>query len=149
MNHIDRGGELYLIGGVSGSGKSTLAESLRSTSDHPGFTVCADEYMVDEHGLYHFDPTRLELVHLKCVERVARLMRVLKRSGARIFVHNTFLDQSEWRPYLELAERYGWRAHVLMVLNHHGGKSSHDVPAPALERQGSRLKRLIKEILRK
>ena len=133
-----------MIGGVSGSGKTTLAASLLSTGDLPAVSVSADDYMIDKRGFYHFDSSRLELVHSQCLERVATLMR--EASASRIFVHNTFLSQREWQPYLELAERYGWRAHVLMVMNHHSGKNTHDVPDPVREQQRSRLKRLVNEV---
>jgi hypothetical protein len=50
----------------------------------------------------------------------------------RIVVSNTFTQEWEMTPYFELAEKYGYRVHSLIVENRHGGVNEHGVPEDKL-----------------
>jgi hypothetical protein len=51
----------------------------------------------------------------------------------RVVVSNTFTQEWEMKPYIEMAERYGYRVHTLIVENRHGGNNVHGVPDDKLE----------------
>ena len=93
--------------------------------------VSADEFMVDENGIYCYDKTRLPEVHGKCLAKVSDGM---KKSIERIFVHNTFLSRKERQPYYDLAKKLGYEVHALWMLNEHGNQSEHGVPEDTMER---------------
>lgn len=60
------------------------------------------------------------------------------RPLATIVVSNTFTQEWEMKPYFELAERYGYTVHSLIVENRHGGVNTHGVPEEALQKMENR-----------
>jgi len=119
--------ELFLLRGLPGSGKSTLAKMLVGDKDY-----ChkeADMYFVDRDGNYKFDVTSLRDAHAWCQEEVEFLMKY----EHKVVVSNTFTQEWEMTPYFELAEKYGYRVHSLIVENRHGGVNVHGVPEDKLE----------------
>ena len=132
----DTQGELILLRGLPGSGKSTLAKiilQLRST-DEPE-VLSADDFFEDKEGEYNFDPTKLKEAHNYCQFRCSERMRQQK---SKIVVANTFTQEWEMQSYYELAEKYGYRVHSLIVENRHGGVNAHDVPQETLEKMKQR-----------
>ena len=136
--------ELFLLRGLPGSGKTTIARSL-TTGGYPDGYYEADHFFIDiETGKYQFDPLKLPLAHDTCVHRVKEHMYSLTEDrpdpvqDAYIVVSNTFTQEWEMKPYLELAERYGFIVHTLIVENRHGGESVHDVPLEGIDRMESR-----------
>lgn len=125
--------ELFLLRGLPGSGKSTLAAQLG------GSLVEADRYFMD-YGEYKFDASKLKEAHAWCREEVRKWMEV-DNAGYnvdRIVVSNTFTQEWEMKPYYELAEKYGYRVHSIVVENRHGGKNVHNVPDEAIDRMRKR-----------
>jgi predicted kinase len=121
--------ELFLLRGLPGSGKSTLAKSIG------GIHIEADMYFMKD-GEYQFDVTRLRDAHQWCQEGVEKSMIGLNNpeiTTQRITVSNTFTQEWEMTPYFELAEKYGYRVHSLIVENRHGGVNQHGVPEDKLE----------------
>jgi len=119
--------ELFLLRGLPGSGKSTLAKMLVGDKDY-----ChkeADMYFVDGEGKYKFDVTSLRDAHAWCQEEVEFLMKY----EHKVVVSNTFTQEWEMTPYFELAQKYGYRVHSLIVENRHGGVNEHGVPEDKLE----------------
>jgi hypothetical protein len=51
----------------------------------------------------------------------------------KVVVSNTFTQEWEMTPYFELAEKYGYRVHSLIVENRHKGVNEHGVPEDKLE----------------
>ena len=52
----------------------------------------------------------------------------MKNEFSRIVVANTFTEEWEMEKYFEIAERYKYRVHTLVVENRHGGENVHGVP---------------------
>ena len=126
--------ELFLLRGLPGSGKTTIARSL-TTGGFPDGYYEADRFFVDpKTGEYKFDASKLPLAHDTCVHRVKEHMYSLTEDrpdpvqDVYIVVSNTFTQEWEMKPYFELAERYGFIVHTLIVENRHGGVNSHGVP---------------------
>jgi predicted kinase len=119
--------ELFLLRGLPGSGKSTLAKMLVGDKDY-----ChkeADMYFIDGEGKYQFDVTSLRDAHAWCQEEVEFLMKY----EHKVVVSNTFTQEWEMLPYYDLAKKYGYRVHSLIVENRHGGTNEHGVPEDKLK----------------
>jgi hypothetical protein len=124
---------LFLLRGLPGAGKTTMAKSFGA--------VCfeADMYFV-EGTEYKFDPTRLRQAHEWCRNQVEISMKSSDRviGDKRIAVSNTFTQEWEMKPYMELAEKYGFTVFSVIVENRHGGNNIHNVPQESLDRMRSR-----------
>lgn len=125
-------GDLILLRGLPGSGKTTLGEIIMQTpsSKNTNVVLSADDFFIDENGNYNFDPTKLKEAHndclLRCVER-------MKNEFSKIVVANTFTQEWEMERYFEIAERYRYRIHTVIVENRHGNKNIHEVPEDKLQ----------------
>jgi predicted kinase len=124
-------GDLILLRGLPGCGKSTLGEVIMyyPGSTNPNIVLSADDFFTNENGQYNFDSTKLKEAHndclLKCVER-------MKNEFVKIVVANTFTQEWEMEKYFEIAERYKYRVHTIIVENRHGGENVHGVPQDKL-----------------
>jgi adenylate kinase family enzyme len=127
--------KLILIRGLPGSSKTTKA--LEILSENPDFVHFeADMFFISrETGEYKFDATQLKYAHNWCQDVVETWM---ENSEERIVVSNTFTQEWEMKAYYELAEKYGYRVHSIIVENRHGGVNEHGVPDDKLEVMKSR-----------
>jgi len=120
-------GDLILLRGVPGSGKTTLGEVILYVpgSNNTNNVLSADDFFIDDNGNYIFDSTKLKEAHnqcqLKCAER-------MKLQLSKIIVANTFTQDWEMTPYFDMAERYKYRVHTVVVENRHNNKNIHGVP---------------------
>jgi len=124
---------LYLVRGLPGSGKSTFAKMLVGDKDY-----ChkeADMYFVDHEGNYKFRPAKIKDAHAWCQEEVDFLMRL---EHSPVVVSNTFTQEWEMQPYIDLAKKYGYTVFTIIVENRHGGTNTHDVPEETLTRMRDR-----------
>jgi predicted kinase len=129
-------GDLILLRGIPGSGKSTLGEIiLQTTQQQKPDVLSADNFFVDENGVYNFDSNKLKEAHNMCQQKCAERMRL---EFSKIVVANTFTQEWEMQPYFEMAKRYGYRIHTLIVENRHGSKNIHNVPDDKLEQMKDR-----------
>ena len=126
---------LWLIRGVSGSGKSTVAKQLLSLPDSVAYA--ADDYHTDREGNYNWKVENLGKSHDWCKNEVDHAMF---QSTPNIVVHNTSTSAKETKPYLKLAEKYGYKIMSLVVENLHGNDSIHNVPQEVRDNQEKRLR---------
>ena len=122
--------DLILLRGVSGSGKSTIAPMFENAK-----LVSTDDFFIDEYGDYVFNANSLVINHQKCQLAVDMMMQ---DSEELIVVHNTFTKDWEMSHYFDLARKYGYAVHTLIVENRHGSKNIHDVPPDSIEAQRER-----------
>ena len=124
---------LYIVRGVPGSGKSTFAKRLVGDD----FLVCeADKYFVDkETGEYNFDLTKIKDAHQWCQGFVKTDM-VLEYP--KIVVSNTFTQEWEMQPYIDMAKEHNYMVFTIIVENVHGGKNIHNVPDDRIKQMKER-----------
>jgi predicted kinase len=129
---------LYIVRGLPGSGKSTFALNLVGAD----FLVCeADKYfMID--GEYKFDATKLKQAHEFCRNTVETYMRDNVEANDQFYrqiaVSNTFTQEWEMQPYIDLAKKYGYTVFTIVVENRHGGVNQHGVPDEVLTKMRDR-----------
>lgn len=136
MEEKEYTGDLILLRGLPGSGKSSLGEViLHCPGSNTPDVLSADNFFIDDKGNYNFDATKLKHAHndcqLKCAER-------MKLEISRIVVANTFTEKWEMDTYYEMAERYKYRVHTVVVENRHESKNVHGVPDEKLEQMKNR-----------
>jgi predicted kinase len=124
---------LIILRGLPGSGKSTLAKML--VGDESYCHKEADMYFVDRDGNYKFDPSKIKDAHAWCKEEIEFAMEY---EHSPVVVSNTFTQEWEMDSYYELASKYGYRVHSLIVENRHGGVNEHGVPTEKLEQMKNR-----------
>tara|TARA_Y100000310_G_scaffold274854_1_gene291136 strand:+ start:431 stop:865 length:435 start_codon:yes stop_codon:yes gene_type:complete len=136
----DFNGNLVLIRGVSGAGKSLIA-SLFSGA----FSIATDNLFYDDDGKYNFDPSKLGEYHNYTIMSVKAQMinsetsEDYELSHNLIVVHNTFTEEWQMQPYIDLAEKYNWCVSTIIVENRHGSESIHNVPAHSIDKQKKEL----------
>lgn len=120
---------LYIVRGIPGSGKTTFAKTLG------GVHFEADQYfMVD--GEYKFDVAKLKEAHKWCQGQVSNAMLINYTTGNLnnvIVVSNTFTQEWEMTPYIEMAKEWEYTVFTIVVENRHGGENVHGVPEDKLE----------------
>jgi len=129
-------GDLILLRGIPGSGKTTLGHViLKWMSSDTTDVLSSDDFFMDEKGNYNFDITKIKEAHNDCQVRCANKM---KNEFSKIVVANTFTQEWEMKTYYEMAERYNYRVHSVIVENRHGGVNEHNVPDETIEKMRNR-----------
>ena len=134
--NVEKEGDLILLRGLPGSGKSTLAKIILQipTNTEPE-VLSADDFFLDSDGNYNFDVTKIREAHNYCQFRCSERMRQQK---SRIVVANTFTQEWEMESYFDMAKRYNYRVHTVIVENRHGGENVHGVPEDKLQQMKGR-----------
>ena len=145
---------LLIISGISGSGKSTLAENLvyhtigEYTDEKNGLplytesnaVICtADDFFIVA-GEYKFDASKLSQAHNWCKKKCGIAMQ---QGVPLVIVNNTTTNKKDVKPYIDLAEKYGYQVHWILTLPHHDGKNIHNVPEAVLEKQFAALRNTV------
>ena len=125
---------LYLLRGLPGSGKSTLAKQLG------GSHFETDSYFLDENKNYKFDGSRLKEAHQWCQDLVSNAMLLNHTTGYNetIVVSNTFTQEWEMKPYMDMAKDWGYKVFSIIVENRHGGVNQHGVSDEKLQQMQDR-----------
>jgi len=120
---------ITLVRGLPGSGKTSFANKGLDKA------VAADDYFVDNNGVYNFNPSKLGEAHTWCYKRVMEEINV----GGNVTVHNTFSQRWEMEQYLSLAEEEVIKVFVVDLFD--GGcndeelfeRNSHGVPLKTIK----------------
>ena len=125
--------KLYLVRGLPGSGKSTFGKSLGGTHFEADMF-----FMVD--GEYKFDHTKLKEAHEWCRNSVntAMILNTTANLNDVIVVSNTFTQEWEMKPYVDMAETYGYKVFSIVIENRHGGVNGHNVPEETITKMRER-----------
>jgi predicted kinase len=132
--------ELILVRGVSGSGKSTFAHLIAYACEARVYTT--DDYFTDAEGNYNWRAEDSKRAHTWNQDRVKYAMGC--QEVGIIIVPNTFTQNWEMKPYLEMANEYGYRVTVVRVESGLTPKelcdrNIHSVPYEAILRQWDRM----------
>jgi predicted kinase len=131
---------LFLLRGLPSSGKTTLAKTLEVSLPN-AIAYAADDFHYDENGNYNWKPDNVHKAHVWCQHCVMKVMEV---GAENIIVHNTNTSEREMKPYLELAEEYGYNVTSLIVEKRHENLNSHNVPEEVVDKMENRLRNSIK-----
>jgi len=108
--------QLNIFRGAPGSGKSTFAKTFE------GVLFEADQWhMVGNE--YAFDFGQLYMAHVWCTKMVEESAKMGLRT---VNVANTFIKRKDLKPYLKIAETYGYNVTIYCMKSDYG--SIHDVP---------------------
>ena len=61
-----------------------------------------------------------------------------------IVVSNTFTQEWEMKPYMDMAKEWGYRVFSIIVENRHGGVNQHGVPDEKLQQMNDRFETKLK-----
>jgi predicted kinase len=124
---------LYILRGLPGAGKSTLARTI-------GAVYFEADMFFMEGNEYKFNPTKLKDAHAWCQDQVRISMKNSdsKMGDSKIAVANTFTQEWEMQPYIDMAKEYGFTVFTLVVENRHGGVNVHNVPDEVLDKMKER-----------
>jgi len=123
---------MIIIRGLPGSGKSDFAEWV-SDLYYGNAWFEADQYF-DLFLGGQLSPAALPRAHKWCQDQVENAALL----GRDVIVSNTFTQEWEMEPYLEIAKKYNMRVTVLTVNNFHGNMSVHNVPEQTIEKMKAR-----------
>lgn len=132
---------IIILRGVSGGGRSTLAYFLVNNSKSDAIYYEADMFTMNEQGQYEFKPEKLGYCHNKCVSSVESSMVA---EVELIIVSNTSTKERDFKAYIDLANKHGYKVTSLVVENRHGNKDCHNVPEETLKRQEEAIKQSLK-----
>ena len=96
--------QLIIMRGISGSGKSTIAKTLVGK----GKIFSTDDFFM-QGDKYFFDPKKIGLNHKLNQERTEEAM---KQGVTPIVIDNTNDELWEMKPYVTLADKYGYEATI-------------------------------------
>lgn len=114
--------KMVIMAGIPGSGKSTMASDFLAgpkvsypvrvgnevthLCDNPSaVSVSADDYFINEEGVYVFNPQRISLAHHECFRAT---ITACQREAPIIVVDNTNTTLGEIAPYYLLGESFGY-----------------------------------------
>jgi len=99
---------MFLVRGLPGSGKTAVAEYLSSCA------FAADDFFVNEEGVYNYDPSQIKEAHEYCQKRCAECLEACKHiADSPVAIHNTFSERWEMEPYFDIAESFNYRYTVI------------------------------------
>lgn len=93
---------MILMRGVSGSGKSSIAKQLG------GVIFSTDDFFVQS-GKYNYDDSKIIEAHLS---NQAKTEDAMSHGISPIIIDNTNTTRWEMKPYVSLADKYGYRIEI-------------------------------------
>lgn len=126
--------ELVIMRGPSGSGKSTYAKK-----HFPGAVMCSADSYFSRSGEYKFDRNKLGAAH---GYSKGKCETSLKKGVPLVVVDNTNTTLREMKPYVKLAQKYGYSVRFVRLetpVSVAAGRNVHGVPEEAVERMAARM----------
>jgi predicted kinase len=123
--------KLIIVRGLPGCGKSTFAEYLSLSNN--GVICCADDFFIKD-GEYNWNSSKLGAAHNWCKKKCEEAMK----NGKDVILSNTSTKESEFKPYVVLANKYGYMVFSTIVENRHNGENIHKVPEETISRMEQR-----------
>lgn len=114
--------KLTIYRGIPGSGKSTQAYKEND------IVVEADVFFILDNDEYVYDISKSSDAHMLCRGIVCKHLY----SKKNVAVANTFINQEQIDPYIDIAERYGAKIEVVECSG--SFKSIHNVPDSIIEK---------------
>ena len=128
---------IWILKGTPNAGKSTIAKFLA-----PDYAICtADDYHYDKNGNYNFKFGNLKKAHESCRLKFSKL---IEKEEESIVVANTNIKPSEYKFYVDLAEKNGYMIFYLVVERRHKGDNGHRVPLDTIKKMEQNLRDNIK-----
>ena len=93
-------------------------------------------------GEYKFDGSRIKDAHNWCQDVVEHWMS--SNEFETIIVSNTFTQEWEMKPYMDMAKEWEYQVFSIIVKNRHGGVNQHGVPDEKLQQMNDRFEIKIK-----
>jgi predicted kinase len=118
---------LYLIRGLPGSGKSSLMETFLTNEVVDEFYE-ADQFIDDINGELLYTSASITEAHRLCYQKTLDSLLRYENVG----VSNTFVEDWELEPYLNLAKSINIKVVSIVVENRHEGVNTHQVPETTL-----------------
>lgn len=100
--------KVTIMRGIPGSGKSTWARN-----NVVGRFVSADDYFIDNNGVYVFNKDHLAAAHDLCLRNFVYL---LDNETPSLVVDNTNVRAFEIAPYYRLAEAFGYHVEIIWLI---------------------------------
>lgn len=113
-------GDLLIIRGMPNSGKKTLAKVILQTPNNSDFEIISID------GDNKQNIASVNECHIKCAER-------MRQEISRIVVTGTFQKVSDLNGFYEMAERYNYRVHSIIVETRHEKKSNNNIDINGFE----------------
>lgn len=108
--------QVKIMRGISGSGKSTYAKMLASAyGEMPGALpiICsADDFFVDNDGIYKFDIEKLGEAHAWCMRH---FLQSLQDKMNPVIVDNTNINLEDISPYVAVGVALGYEVEIIQV----------------------------------
>lgn len=118
---------LVILRGLPGAGKTTFAKNCFAGYDY----YDADMYINPDAP---FDGKNLKNAHEQCQYNVEQNLW----GGFDTIVGNTFTQNWEMKPYVDMAKKLGVNLFVVTIENSHGNKSIHNVPEKTMNKMKAR-----------
>jgi predicted kinase len=109
--------EVIVLSGLPGSGKSYYTKKLENFK-----SFSADDFFINEEGVYKFDHTKIGEAHAECFRKYVEYLqsedeyaRQYGLNGVPVVVDNTNLTAAEIAPYVAAANAYGWPVRIVNI----------------------------------
>jgi predicted kinase len=119
--------DFVFITGLPGSGKSTFANNWYFKNHFE-----ADDWMIDQKGIYQYDQKKLGYCHQQCLLSTEKAMK----ASEEVIVSNTSLTKKEAKPYFLLAKKYKYNIVLIHLMTQY--KSIHNVPEDKMKQMQNR-----------
>lgn len=129
--------KVIILRGISGSGKSTYCK----THFPDGLVVSADNFFIDEYGIYRFNPANLGAAHSTCFQQFVR--GILNDEVKTVIVDNTNTTLWEFKNYVDFAMINEDEIQVIRLVvspEIAAARNQHGVPASKIQQMQNRFK---------